>query len=203
MKSDIVQAVKRAGGISPCLSDPQADWTELGREFRRAGYQGVIFSNGRGRAADELLADLDPEVQARIMAGAESNHALLDALARELSRLPDRYTGELTRYDLQAENEALRAENRALESRLALLDPDPDESPRMDGITPESIRGARAALNLTQAEAAKRLGTSWLSISRWENARTRPKSPAHVRGLTAMLNEAKQAGMVVAEPAPF
>ena len=77
----------------------------------------------------------------------------------------------------------------------------PDESPGMDGMTPESIRGARNALKLTQAEAAKRLGVAWLSISRWENGRTRPTSPAHIRALTAMLNEAK-AGMV-AEATPF
>ncbi len=200
----LFQIVKRAGGVSPCLSSASSDWQELGREYRRAGQQGVIFSNGtRGRAADELLADLDPDVQARVMAGAESNHPLLDALSRELDRLPDRYTGPLTRSDLEAENARLREEIHALESRLALLEPDPDESPRMDGITPESIRDARNALNLTQAEAARRLGVSWISLSRWENGRTRPKSPAHIRALVAMLNEAKESGMVPTEAAPF
>ncbi len=129
MMETLFQIVRKAGGVSPDKSDPQADWTELGREYRRVGYTGVIFSNGRGRGADELLADLDPDIQARILNNAESNHPLLDALSRELDRLPARYTGELTRFDLEQENERLRAENRALESRLALLALDPGEDP--------------------------------------------------------------------------
>ncbi|MDP6087274.1 MAG: helix-turn-helix domain-containing protein [Nitrospinota bacterium] len=192
----LFQIIRKAGGVSPCLSSATADWQELGKEFRRAGHQGVIFSNGtRGRAADEMLADLDPDIQARVMAGAETNHPLLDALSRELDTLPDRYTGPLTRFDLEAENTRLREENRALESRLALLEPDPDEHPRMEDIAPGAIREARNALNLTQAQAARRLGVSWLTLSRWENGRTKPTSPAHVRALVAMLNDA-QAGMV-------
>ena len=200
MKSDIVQAVKRAGGVSPCLSSATSDWIELGREYRRAGYQGVIFPNGRGRAADELLADLDPDVQARIVNNAETNYPLLDALSRELNHLPDRYTGTETRFDLEQENERLREEIEAMRARLSLLDPDPDESPRMEEIPHEAIREARNALNLTQAEAAKRLGVAWLTLSRWENGRTRPTSPAHVRALTAMLNEAKAGTVAGATP---
>ena len=194
MMKTLIQIVRKAGGISPCKSDPVSDWTELGREYRLAGYPAVIFSNGRGRAADELLADLDPDIQARILNNAETNHPLLDALSRELDRLPARYTGALTRFDLEAENARLREENRALENRLLLLDPDDDPS-RMEDIAPGAIREARNALNLTQAQAAERLGVSWLTLSRWENGRTRPKSVNHIRALTAMLNEA-QAGMV-------
>ena len=197
----LFQIVRKAGGISPCRSSATSDWTELGQEFRRAGYAGVIFSNGRGRAADELLADLDPDVRASIENNAESNHPLLDALSRELDRLPARYMGKETRFDLEAENEQLRAEIHTLESRLALLDPDPDEAPETAKIASEAIREARITLNLTQAEAAKRLGVTSLSLSRWEDGRTWPTSPAHVRALTAMLNEAK-AGMV-AESTPF
>ena len=190
------QIVKRAGGVSPCLSSATSDWMELGREYRRAGHPGVIFSNGtRGRAADEMLADLDPEVRAHVLNNAESNHPLLDALGRELDTLPDRYTGTETRFDLEAENARLREEIHALESRLTLLDPDPDESPRLEDVAPGAIRDARLALNMTQAQAAERLGVSWLTLSRWENGRTRPKSVNHVRALTALLNDA-QAGMV-------
>ena len=199
MKSDIVQAVKRAGGISPCLSSATSDWMELGREYRRAGYPGVIFANGRGRAADELLADLDPDIQARIANNAESNHPLLDALSRELDRLPARYAGTETRFDLEAENARLREEIHALENRLLLLDP--DEAPRMEDIAPGAIREARNALNLTQEQAARRLGVAPLSLNRWENGKTSPKSANHIRALTAMLNDAK-AGMV-AGATPF
>ena len=162
----LFQIVRKAGGISPCRSSASSDWQELGREFRRPGHQGVIFSNGnRGRAADEMLADLDPDIQARVMAGAETNHPLLDALSRELARLPDRYTGTLTRFDLEAENARLREEIHALENRLLLLDP--DESPRMEDLAPGDIRQARTALNLTQGQAARRLGVAPLSLNRW------------------------------------
>ncbi len=196
MMESLIQIIRKAGGISPCKSSASADWTELGREYRRAGYQGVIFSNGtRGRGADELLGDLDPEVQARILNNAQSNHPLLDALTAELDRLPARYTGTETRFDLEAEDTRLREEIHALENRLALLDPGPDEHSRTQDIAPGAIREARNALNLTQAQAARRLGVSWLTLSRWENGRTKPTSPAHVRALVAMLNDA-QAGMV-------
>ena len=199
MMETLFQIVRKAGGISPYRSSASSDWQELGREYRRAGYPGVIFSNGtRGRAADELLADLDPDIQARILNNAQSNHPLLDMLAAELDRLPARYTGTDTRFDLEAENTRLREEIHALENRLAVLDPG-DEHPRMDGITPESIRDARNALNMTQAEAARRLGVSWLTLSRWENGRTRPKSVNHVRALVAMLNDAQ----TVAPVTPF
>ena len=195
----LFQIIRKAGGISPCKSSASADWTELGKDFRRAGHQGVIYSNGNwGRGADELLADLEPDIQARILNNAQSNHPLLDMLAAELDRLPARYTGTDTRFDLEAENTRLREEIHALENRLAVLDPG-DEHPRMDGITPESIRDARKALNMTQAEAARRLGVSWLTLSRWENGRTRPKSVNHVRALVAMLNDAQ----TVAPVTPF
>ena len=72
---------------------------------------------------------------------------------------------------------------------------------RMEDIAPGAIREARNALNMTQEQAARRLGVSWLTLSRWENARTRPKSVNHVRALTALLNEA-QAGLV-AGATPF
>jgi DNA-binding transcriptional regulator YiaG len=52
-------------------------------------------------------------------------------------------------------------EIRALEARLALLDPDPAKNnPRMEDIAPESIREARNALNLTEEQTARRLGVS-------------------------------------------
>ena len=202
MTSPFIQIIRKPGGISPCRSSASSDWMELGREYRRAGHQGVVYANGaNGRAADELLADLDPEIQATVLNNAETNHPLLDALSRELNHLPDRYTGTGTRFDLEAENERLREEIQALESRLTLLDPDPDEAPRMEEISSEAIRDARAALNPTQEQAARRLGVAPLSLSRWENGRTKPTSPAHVRALVAMLNEA-QAGMT-SEATPF
>jgi hypothetical protein len=60
------------------------------------------------------------------------------------------------------------------------------------GSTPETPDSADHPV---RAQAAERLGVSWLTLSRWENGRTRPKSVNHVRALTAMLNDA-QAGMV-------
>ena len=73
----------------------------------------------------------------------------------------------------------------------------------MEDIAPGAIREARECLGLTQVETAARLGTSWISVSRWENGRTRPTSPAHVRALVAMLNEAAELVMVATEAAPF
>ena len=169
-------------------------------KMHTVGYRNRLHGT-RGPGADELLADLDPDIQAFVMGRAESNHPLLDALTAELDRLSSRYTGTETRSDLEAENVRLREEIHALESRLAQLDPAPDECPRIGDIAPESIRQARNALNLTQTEAARRLGVSWLTLSRWENGRTRPKSVNHIRALTAMLNDA-QAGMV-SEATPF
>jgi DNA-binding transcriptional regulator YiaG len=200
MMETLFQIVRKAGGISPCKSSASADWTELGKEFRRAGHQGVIYSNGnRGRAADEMLADLDPDIQAHVLNNAESNHPLLDALSRELDRLPVRYTGTESRFDLEAENERLRLELDAMRARLDVLETPLDESPRIEDIAPGAIREARNALNLTQAQAAERLGVSWLTLSRWENGRTRPKSVNHVRALTALMNEAQ----TVAPATPF
>ena len=64
-------------------------------------------------------------------------------------------------------------------------------------------RGKRRLAPLRRVAVARRLGVSWISLSRWENGRTRPKSPAHVRALVAMLNEAAESGTMATEAAPF
>lgn len=42
-------------------------------------------------------------------------------------------------------------------------------------VTAEEIRGLRRALDLTQMEMARRVGTTLTTISRWETGKARPR----------------------------
>ncbi|MFQ5914168.1 MAG: hypothetical protein ACE5JS_13395 [Nitrospinota bacterium] len=82
MTTPLIQQVKKCGGISPKRSEPAVEFEELGREYRAFGLHGVIYANGKGRGADDIWADLDPDIQAdaEYMAAREtgtggSNHA--------------------------------------------------------------------------------------------------------------------------------
>ncbi|MBI4317515.1 MAG: helix-turn-helix transcriptional regulator [Chloroflexi bacterium] len=54
--------------------------------------------------------------------------------------------------------------------------------------SPEWIRDLRAQIGVTQAELAERLGVTYVTVSRWENAQTRPNRLA-VRALLALAQQ--------------
>ena len=82
----------------------------------------------------------------------------------------------------------MEAEIWALRARY---EPDAEDIPSPADFSPQSVRQARESLGLTQVQAARRIGVTWITLSRWENGKTRPASPAHIRALNVLMNEAK------------
>ena len=208
MTTPLIEQVRKVGGVSPDKSNATSDWQELGREYRRAGFKGVICANGRGRDAEDIFVDLDPDVRAdaEYLAGREtgtggSHHVLLDALTRELHRLGRNGRGA-TKQSILDENADLRETIQAMECELDTLgremwalraryEPDADGILSLADFSPQSVRKGRESLGLTQEQAARRIGVTWITLSRWETGKTRPASPAHIRALNVLMNEAK------------
>jgi len=191
MTTPLIEQVRKFGGVSPDKSNAIGDWYELGREYRRAGFKGVIWANGRGRDAEDIFVDLNPDIQAaaEYLAGREtgtggSHHVLLDALTRELHRI-GRNGRSATKQSILDENADLRETIQAMECELDTLgremwalraryEPDADGIPSLADFSPQSVRKARESLGLTQVQAALRIGVAPLTLSRWETGKSRP-----------------------------
>ncbi len=60
-----------------------------------------------------------------------------------------------------------------------------------DKCSPEYIRKLRKSLGLSQERLADRLGVSFTSVNRWENAQTKPSSLAK-RQIEMLYNETQE-----------
>ena len=148
-----------------------------------------------------MFPDLDLDLQEQCLAVASTNHPLIDGLTHELDRIRrqrDRYG----RVDLSALPEHVQEYIQGLEtacmdlrSRIEELLPDTSTLPDVTEFSADCIRQARECLGLTQAQAAVRLGASVPTLNRWENSRTIPVSPAHIRAIGAMVGDAMDTGM--------
>jgi DNA-binding XRE family transcriptional regulator len=56
------------------------------------------------------------------------------------------------------------------------------------------LRDARDTLGITQADAGRRLGVSWITVLRWENGQSRPKSAGLRSRVLEFLSAAEQMG---------
>jgi len=197
-----MKQIKKLGGISPDRSG-FPELRELGRDMRALGIRGVVWSNGKGRGADELFADLDPDLQVQCEAVSGTNHPLIDGLTHDLDMVRahrDRY-GKADTSDLpdwvRAYIEELETDNMTLRARVEELSPESGQLPDVAEFSPEVIRQARECLGWTQETAARMLGASVPTLNRWEHGKTIPASPSHIRAIGNMVDGALDAGLEV------
>ena len=60
-------------------------------------------------------------------------------------------------------------------------------------ITPEEVKAARATLDLTQEELARRMGISVYAVRKWETGQAQPSRGLYRNAILAVLAEAKAA----------
>lgn len=82
---------------------------------------------------------------------------------------------------------ALRRENAALQKRVNFLEsrekkrlvktPSPSAVPEGSRFSARSLKAQRTRTGLSQANYAKLVGVSTLTINHWENGKTRPRDP--------------------------